>query len=577
MRQTINPYVAGAALRGREGFFGRQDVIQWVERELRNPATHMLVLFGQRRIGKTSLLMQLQAVLPKNYFVPFYFDLQDQAKRPLAQMLADLSDTIAERVGLATPDPDAFDDRGRFFSQVFLPRLYREIGTGRRPVFLLDEFDILDRARGERLPRTAACHTLFRFLRQLIQDHPRLAFVFAVGRRADDLSLDFTATFRTSLVREIWVLDRRSAERIVRQAEQNGTLRFAGSAVQRILDLTGCHPYLTQLLCQRIWERAYQRDAPNPPRIEVEHVEAAVPDALEAGGQALVWLWNGLGSGERIYAAALAEIAGEGEAVGKTEVVETLADRAARLRTREVEQAPRLLVKRRILSQVGDERHCFTLELFRRWVRHNRPLRDVKDELDRIQPVAERLFEIGEDFFKRRKWATAVRYFRDALDANANHFRARLHLGEALLEMGEVEAAVEELERAHELDQDEAKFALARAVAELRAPADVEVLLVDDELERVYLGGREIQLSPLEHHVLRLLAQKAEHVVEREEILRRLREEAGYEDPSLDAAIYRLRKKLGESGQNPTYIETRRGRGYVVHRTTYVPPVSDSH
>src|SRR5574341_1529285 len=54
MTLPANPYIAGAPLRGEKGFFGRQDTLDWVQQELRNPQTNALVLFGQRRIGKTA-------------------------------------------------------------------------------------------------------------------------------------------------------------------------------------------------------------------------------------------------------------------------------------------------------------------------------------------------------------------------------------------------------------------------------------------------------------------------------------------------------------------------------------------
>ena len=567
-----NPYVAGAVLRGKKGFFGRRNKMRRVERELRNPTTSALVLFGQRRIGKTSLLMQLQRTLPVDSFLPVYFDLQDQAARPLAQVLADLADTVAERAGLPPPDPDAFDDAGRFFRRTFLPQIYRALGRDRRPVFLLDEFDVLTQGIKHGLPETAAARALFPFLRRLMAEDPRPAFVFVVGRQTSDLSLDFTATFKTALVQEVWVLDRDAACELVLQAEVNGTLRFTDQAVARILGLTNCHPYLTQLLCQRIWERAYQEDPPAPPLVDGPQVESVIPDALGTGDQAMAWIWNGLSPTEKIYVTALGEIAGEGQAVPESRVIAMLAAHAARLRTREVELAPRDLVKRRVLEMTGERGHRFALELFRRWVRKNKPLREVKEELDRVEPVAERLYAIGKDFFRRRQWETAARYFRDALEAYPNHFRARLNLGEALLELGQLDAAVAELERAHELDQDEAKFALARAVAQARAPTDVPKLLIDDSRGRVYLGSQEVRLSPLEHHVLRCLGQQAGQLMSKEALAQAVRAHEGHERASIDAAIYRLRKKLGDSARNPTYLETRRGQGYVLHHATYVPP-----
>jgi len=498
VNQPANPYVAGAPLRSEQGFFGRQDTLEWVARELRNPATNALVLFGQRRIGKTTILLQLERILPADAFLPFYFDLQDQATRPLSRVLADLADTVAERIGLEPPDPADFDDEGLFFRREFLPRLYQTLGETRRPVFLLDEFDVLDQAAEAELPDTVAAKALFRFLRRTMTEDPRPAFVFVVGRRAEDLSLDFTATFKASLVREIWVLDRESAGALVRQAEINGTLRFTDQAVGRILSLTSCHPYLTQLLCQRIWERAYAGGSggrmKSCPTIDVPEVEAAVPDALEAGNQALVWLWDGLSPAEKIYAAALAEIAEEGETIPEDQVIQVLTAHAARLRTREVELAPRDLVKRRVLEEAGERKYRFAVELFRRWVRQHKPLRDVKDELDRIEPVADRLYGIGMDFLRRRQWDQAVRYFQDALAAYPGHFRARLHLGEALLELNQADGAVAELERAYELDREEARLPLARALmAQARAKE-----ATGDEEGALTACERALQISPNE-------------------------------------------------------------------------------
>lgn len=493
--QPVNPYVAGAPLRGGQHFFGRQDVLDWVARELRNPSSNAIVLFGQRRIGKTSLLLQLEHTLPADVFLPIYFDLQDQATRSLGQVLADLADTIAERLDLNSPEPDDFDDRGRFFRREFLPQFYRAVESNIRPVFLLDEFDVLDQVAEAELPESAAAKSLFPFLRRVMAEDPRPAFVFVVGRRAEDLSLDFTAIFKASLVREIWVLDRESAEKLVLQAESNGTLRFTDQAVKRILELTNCHPYLTQLLCQRLWERAWSEGKDSvPPCVDVPEVESAIPDALTVGDQALSWLWSGLSPAEKIYAAALAEVAEEGETIPEDQVIQILSAHAVRLRTREVEMAPRDLVKRRVLSEVGEREYRFAVELFRLWVRQHKPLRDVKEELDQIEPVAHQLYRLGVDYFRRREWKKAANYFQEALSGYPAHFQARLHLGEALLELGQVDEAVAELERAYEQDRDDASYALIRA---LLAQAKARERAGDEE-GALSICERVLQISPRE-------------------------------------------------------------------------------
>ena len=56
----LNPYVAGRALDEDRAFFGREEMFQMVETEFRSPDRNAVVLFGQRRIGKTSILKQLK-------------------------------------------------------------------------------------------------------------------------------------------------------------------------------------------------------------------------------------------------------------------------------------------------------------------------------------------------------------------------------------------------------------------------------------------------------------------------------------------------------------------------------------
>ncbi len=495
MVEPTNPYIAGNPLRNVQGFFGRQDVLDWVAHELRNPSTNALVLYGQRRIGKTSLLMQLQRTLPMDTFVPVYFDLHDQTTSPLGSVLADLADTVALQMQMASPKSTLFDHRGHYFQRTFLPQLYNTLGDNRRLVFLLDEFDVLEQIAKTETLETAAAKELFPFLRKVMGEDPRPAFVFVVGRQADDLSRDFMATFKTSLVREVWILNREEAESLIRQAEVNQTLHFTDGAVARILALTNSHPYLTQLLCQRLWERAYRKGTASVPLIEEQTVDDTVNDALQTGDNALIWIWNGLSPAEKIYSAALAEITKtEGQIITEDQVVKILATYAARLRSREIEIAPKYLIQRRVLEKVNQREYRFAVELFRRWVSSRRALAEVKEELDRIEPVAEQLYQVGREFFNRRQWEKAVGYFHDALNTYPTHLRAQLDLGEALLQQQQIREAVKAFEQAYELDHDEARLPLARALVIYAKSQDQ----AGQEDEALKICEQTLQISPSE-------------------------------------------------------------------------------
>ena len=70
----LNPYIAGNPVGGGEAFVGRADVLREVLRSLDNPYENALVLYGQRRIGKTSLLQELATRVPLvGPFQPIYF------------------------------------------------------------------------------------------------------------------------------------------------------------------------------------------------------------------------------------------------------------------------------------------------------------------------------------------------------------------------------------------------------------------------------------------------------------------------------------------------------------------------
>ena len=70
--QHVNPYIAGAPVSGPEMFYGRDDVFAFIKRNLIGKHQDSpIVLYGQRRTGKTSVLYQLQRRLGAGYHCVF--------------------------------------------------------------------------------------------------------------------------------------------------------------------------------------------------------------------------------------------------------------------------------------------------------------------------------------------------------------------------------------------------------------------------------------------------------------------------------------------------------------------------
>ncbi|MCX7841080.1 MAG: ATP-binding protein [Anaerolineae bacterium] len=286
-----NPYIAGKALNDSRGFFGREDVFRLVETVLSSPDQNSVVLFGQRRIGKTSILLNLRLRLPSPPFISVYFDLMDCARKSLAEVLYELAVKIAQELELPYPSRKDFDDEGYWFRANFLSTVYTKLGD-KRLVLLFDEFDVLEIGQEEQLSPNASARLFFPYLRSLMANESRVGFVFAIGRKAEDLGIEFKATFKASRYHRISVLDEEAARALVRQAEHEGTLRFTNDAVTRILALTARHPLFTQLVCQLIFERAYSSfsSSEGTPTVSVSDVDAVIPKVLEAGQNIFEWI-----------------------------------------------------------------------------------------------------------------------------------------------------------------------------------------------------------------------------------------------------------------------------------------------
>jgi DNA-binding response OmpR family regulator len=89
-------------------------------------------------------------------------------------------------------------------------------------------------------------------------------------------------------------------------------------------------------------------------------------------------------------------------------------------------------------------------------------------------------------------------------------------------------------------------------------------LLVDVRRRRVEVDGGEIQLTPLEFEILQVLAREPGVVLARDELMERI---WGYRDHAggrvVDSHVARLRRKLGEDGNDPRFIRTVHGVGYA--------------
>ena len=474
-----NPYRAGNPVGGSPAFIGREDILRGVLRVLASSHENAIVLYGQRRIGKTSVLMELvERLAAAGPYRPVYFDLQDKAARPLAEVLNELAQRIAGKLELPAPERWA-DDAPRRFREEFLPQVLERLPAESSLVLLFDEFDVLD---GPAENQAAAA--FFPYLRDLLTFNPRLQFVFVIGRRPDELSTLTLSVFKGVSSERISLLDEAETTRLVRLSEPE-SLGWSDEAVAHIYQLTGGHPFLTQQLCQEIWEEAND-DSDSLLFIAVDVVDAAVPAALRSATNALEWLWNGLVPAARIVASALAG-AGTGS-ISQTELERRLQESSIRMLIGELRDAPRTLQEWDLIEP-SNGGYRFRVEMLRRWIAENKPLSRVQEEIDYVQPAAESLFQVAYALYQSGQLTESLGDLRRVVRLNPNHLRGSQLLAELLIADNQLDEAGSLLEQLYQRSPATARSRLLQVLL-------LQAQSAADKSTQLALYQRVLELEP---------------------------------------------------------------------------------
>jgi tetratricopeptide (TPR) repeat protein len=456
MPRIPNPYITGRPVSGRD-FYGREDIFRFVQNTFSSPEQNVIVLWGQRRMGKTSVLHELSSRLSPE-FHPIYFDLLDKAQWKLTEVLYDLARETAGSLNLDSPPRADFLHDDDYFHERFLPRMYESLGT-KRLLFMFDEFETVGMPPVEGPTRRDVTYqAFFPYLRGKLVSDSRLAFIFVTGRRLDELDELILSTFKEARTESVSFLEEAEARQLVVEPA-SGILEYDEEAIGQIIFVTACHPYLTQLVCFELFS---YMEAAGRTQVTVGDVEAVVDRAIAAGRAGLAWLWAGLPMAERFVLSAVAHALREGRIATQYEIGRILEEYRVPFSGPELTQAPDNLTRWGLLRRTADG-YEFVVELLRRWILKEYPLEQAKRELESVSPRAIVLYELARAYHEDGEYDKAIRRYHDALAVNPNHIQARLGLAQALSEQGETEEAIIEFERAYILDRVRARDGLIEA------------------------------------------------------------------------------------------------------------------
>ncbi len=378
MREFVNPYIAGNPVTSAEMFFGRADVFAFVQQALIGKhRDNVIILYGQRRTGKTSVLYQMSRHLGARY-VCVLLDLHGLALEGLDGFLWEMANSIArtlrrdQRIEISPPPRAAFQSSPRSqFENVFLNQVWNALGE-RHLLLMLDEAIRLQ----EQVQAGKLEPEVFEYLRYLMQHFPRLNFLFALGDGLEVLTKEYAFLFSVGLYKKISFLERDAALKLITQPVQN-LYAVEPAAQERILQITGAQPYYTQLLCHSLFAR-WQRTRAEA--VQVADVDAVIEEAVERGLAVLKHTWEESSPAEKaILAGAAAAMRQNNARVSEDEIARVLKQNDVVIPPEEAGQAYKSLLARDLLS--GAEKFSFAVDLQRLWINKYERVEWVRDEI----------------------------------------------------------------------------------------------------------------------------------------------------------------------------------------------------
>ena len=384
-----NPHIIGDPVTGSL-FVGREDILRQLEELwITGNQLQSVVLYGHRRMGKTSILVNIANCTGAEIKV-IYVNLQllGAVSQGVAEVLMAISDEIATAFKIAPPDDDAFlklpqRTFERYLKQVIADMSYRGL------IIALDEFETIE----ELIQQGQIDPGFMGFLRGLVQMSPKIAFAFAGLHTLQEMTADYFQPFFASVIPiRVSFLNPGATKTILanpssvieenqniflnrnsnhqnsseNELEEEFLLDYTGEALDLIYSLTSGQPYLVQLigfqLVRNYNDQVFEQGTSRDNIFTVKDVNKVVNETLFQQG--------------RYYFEGVWGQAGQ-DVIGQQDIITALAPHPQGLTIKELTKTTELddktltaaieILERHDVIKESDRKYRIIVELFRRW------------------------------------------------------------------------------------------------------------------------------------------------------------------------------------------------------------------
>ena len=362
-----NPYTIGDPVMG-DRFIGRDDIMRQLE-ELwfMNKLPQSIVLYGHRRMGKTSILRNIATHLGADTRIAYINLNLCEVCNSVGEVLLTLTDELAKVTTVPKPtDTDLLN-----LPEITFRRYISAIAnTNQKLIIILDEFETLETliSNGKISPDFLA------YLRGLIQLSPTIAFAFAGLHTLEEMTADYFAPFFASILPvRVGFLDRSATRQLLANPDPDYLLDFAPDILDEAHALTNGQPYLIQLIGfhltrhynTQVFEQSRSRDA----KFTLKDLTTILgnPDFYSSGRYYFTGVWTQAAEQHPQQQPILVHLAHHPNQ-NPTQISQIL-DLDLKL----TQIALDTLKRHDVAHHCNDDRWEISIELFRRWIIRQEP------------------------------------------------------------------------------------------------------------------------------------------------------------------------------------------------------------
>jgi AAA+ ATPase superfamily predicted ATPase len=298
-KPVTNPYVIGDPVQGHL-FVGREDVLRQLEELwVIGSQIQSVVLYGHRRMGKTSILLNAGKFFRSGLQFAYVNLLRlGDSPQGVGEVLIAISDEISQALKLPPPtDADLLNLPYRTFDRYF-KQVESNLEGGL--IIALDEFEKIE----ELIDAGKIPSDFMGYLRGLVQMSSKVAFAFAGLHTLEEMTADYFHPFFGSLVNIHVGFQKRAATRqILANPGEDFPLDYNLEALDEIYALTHGQPYLVQLIgfqvVRRYNDQVFEQGQPRDPVFTVVDVENVIndPEFFKQGRYYFDGVWGQAGRG----------------------------------------------------------------------------------------------------------------------------------------------------------------------------------------------------------------------------------------------------------------------------------------